>query len=72
MKIKTILAGSALALGVVATGSALAHADEVFYGNYGTQAACNADGANGPAHPDWTTFQCRQAVDGSWNLYLQG
>ncbi|GAB4584203.1 hypothetical protein [Nocardia sp. IFM 10818] len=72
MKFKTVLAAGALALGVVASGSAIANADEVYYGNYGTLAACEADGANGPAHPDWTNYQCREAVDGTWNLYLQG
>ncbi|MEV6767893.1 hypothetical protein AB0N05_04595 [Nocardia sp. NPDC051030] len=72
MTFKSVLAAGALALGVVASGTAQAHAAEVFYGNYRTLAACTADGQNTPAHPDWTTFECRKGIDGTWNLYLQG
>ncbi|WP_067826722.1 hypothetical protein [Nocardia inohanensis] len=71
MKIRSLLIGAALVTGLLTTGSAAAHADEIFYGNYRTRAACEADGKNTPAHPGWTAYDCRKGIDDTWNLYLR-
>ncbi|UGT41864.1 hypothetical protein LTV02_00060 [Nocardia yamanashiensis] len=71
MKFKSLLIGSAIAAGLTAGGAAVAHADEIFYGNYRSLAACQADGKNTAAHPGWTAFDCRKGIDDTWNLYLK-
>lgn len=68
MRAKTLIIGAALAAGVVAGGSAIANAEEVYENNYNTYEACDADGKNTVVHPDWKWYECRQATDGSWNL----
>lgn len=71
MKYRSLLIGSALAAGITAAVAPVAHADEGFYGNYRTRAACEADGRNTQAHPGWTAFDCRPGIEGTWNLYLK-
>lgn len=69
MKISTLLAAVALSAGLVAGGSAVANAETIYVGTYGTEAACRADGSNAPAHPDWTWWECQQTPTGEWDLY---
>ncbi|MFI6867375.1 hypothetical protein [Nocardia sp. NPDC050406] len=70
MKIKSVLVGAALAAGVVA-GSGVASAyDQVYVGNYGTLAGCQAEGSNIAAHPDWTEYRCDEIGPESFDLWL--
>lgn len=69
--IKNLLVGAALAAGVVAAGSGIANAyDQVFVGNYGTLAGCEAEGSNIGAHPDWSQYRCDQVGPESFDLWL--
>ncbi|WP_067571417.1 hypothetical protein [Nocardia acidivorans] len=72
--LKNTLAVGALALGLVAGGSALASAETVqVEGNYSTLAACQADGPNVQVTRDndkWTNWACQQGDDGLWYLFL--
>ncbi|RDI46471.1 hypothetical protein [Nocardia mexicana] len=61
---------AALTIGTLFGSGAQALADDIRYGVYDNRGACEAAGADTPAHPGWTRYECRPAPSSSWELYL--
>lgn len=71
MRIKTIAAAGMLAVGVVAGGTAIAHAD-VYEGTYYSRGGCEAAGQNYVDSPAtaYTRWTCQRDDQGNWDLWL--
>lgn len=71
MRIKTIAAAGLLAAGIVAGGTAIAHAD-VYEGTYYARSGCESAGQNYAANPSsgYTRWTCQRNDQGNWDLML--